>query len=35
VNPAGVVLVLAGAWVFAQVWRGQALERLRLVEAGS
>ena len=30
-NPGGVVLILLGVWVGAQVWKGEALERLRLV----
>lgn len=32
-NPAGVVLVIAGIWGVAQVWRGDALARLRLIGA--
>lgn len=30
-NPAGLVLVIAGVWVLAQLFAGDALRRLRLV----
>ena len=30
-NPGGVVLILAGVWVAAQVLKGEALERLGIV----
>jgi hypothetical protein len=33
VNPAGVVLAIAGAWVVAQVFAGNALERLNIIKA--
>lgn len=31
-NPTGVVLLIAGAWVACQVWGGDALQRLGVVE---
>lgn len=31
-NSAGVVLVIAGVWVLAQVLKGGALERLGVIE---
>jgi hypothetical protein len=34
VNPSGVVLVIAGIWVACQVFGGDALGRLTLIEAG-
>lgn len=30
-NPAGVVLILAGVWLGCQVFGGEALERLKVV----
>lgn len=30
-NPAGVVLLIAGVWVGCQVWKGNALQRLGVV----
>ena len=32
-NPAGVVLVIAGVWVICQLFPGDALTRLGIVEA--
>jgi hypothetical protein len=32
VNPAGVVLIVAGVWGLCQVFGGQALQRLNVVE---
>lgn len=34
VNPAGMVLVVAGAWVLCQVFGGDALGRLGIVDTG-
>jgi hypothetical protein len=31
-NPAGVVLAIAGAWVVSQVFAGNALERLNILK---
>lgn len=31
-NPSGVVLVIAGIWVLTQVFGGQALQRLKVIE---
>jgi hypothetical protein len=33
VNASGALLILAGVWVVAQVLRGDALQRLKLVES--
>jgi hypothetical protein len=32
VNPTGVVLVIAGVWLGCQVFRGEALQRLGIVQ---
>jgi hypothetical protein len=32
VNPSGLVLIVAGVWLGCQVFRGQALQRLGIVE---
>ncbi len=31
-NPSGLVLVIAGVWLGAQVFRGEALQRLGIVQ---
>lgn len=32
-NPSGVVLMVAGVWVLCQVFGGQALQRLGIIES--
>lgn len=34
-NPAGILLVVIGAWVATQVLAGNALERLNIVKGGT
>lgn len=31
-NPSGVLLIIAGVWVLTQVFGGQALQRLKVIE---
>lgn len=32
-NPSGIVLFIAGTWVLCQVFGGQALQRLGIIES--
>lgn len=34
-NPGGIVLLIAGAWVLTQVFGGEALERLNVIKVSS
>jgi len=32
-NPAGLVLMIAGAWVISQIFAGNALQRMNIIKA--